>query len=76
MSRWPIVLDSGRRARLRSILVASSRGHRRIDVAAVDRLVAIWIRLAGGLGGRTFMRTLAAAATRGTSTFVHAAMVE
>jgi hypothetical protein len=43
----------------------------------VDRLVAIGIRLAARFGGWTVVtRTLAAAATRGTSTFVHAAVVE
>jgi len=49
---------------------------RRIGIVSVDRLVAVRIGLAGYLGCGTVMRTLAAAATRGSSTFVHAAVVE
>jgi hypothetical protein len=49
---------------------------RRIGIVSVDRLVAVRIGLAGHLGRGTVMRTLGAAATRGSSTFVHAAVVE
>jgi len=54
-------------------VVAGSGG---IDTVAVDRLVAVGVRLARSFGGGTVLRALAAAATRGTSTFVHAAIVE
>jgi hypothetical protein len=43
---------------------------------AVDRLVAIGIRLAVHLGRAVLLRALAATATRGTSTFIHAAVVK
>jgi len=48
-------------------------GTRDVDTVAVDRFVAVGVRLARSFGGGTVLRALAAAATRGTSTFVHAA---
>jgi len=74
----PLGVDGGRdgtrTGRLLVAGVAAGTGY--IDTVAVDRLVAIRVRLARSFGGRAVLRTLAAAATRGTSTFVHAAIVE
>jgi hypothetical protein len=47
----------------------------RIDTARVECLVPVGVWLAGRFGGSAVVRTLAAAATRGASTFVHAAVV-
>jgi hypothetical protein len=75
----PVGLEARRdRARGSGLLVAGVYGGRGyIDTVAIDRLVAVGVRLARcSFGGGTVLRTLAAAATRGTSTFVHAAIVE
>ena len=74
----PFGVDSGRDgARADRLLVAGvDAGTGCIDTVAVDRLVAVRVRLARSFSGGAVLRTLAAAATRGTSTFVHAAIVE
>jgi hypothetical protein len=70
--------DDGRDDAWRRHFVVHGRARRGcVGALVVDRLVAIGIRLAVLVGGGTVMlRTLTAAATRGTSTFVHAAVVE
>jgi hypothetical protein len=72
-------VDSRHDSRNRTLITYASRIHRwrrRVGAAGIGWLVAIGICLAGTLGGWTVMRTLAASATRGASTFVHAAVVE
>jgi hypothetical protein len=72
-------VDSGHDSRNRALITYATRIHRwswRVVAAGIDWLVAIGICLAGSLGGWTVMRTLTASATRGASTFVHAAVVE
>jgi hypothetical protein len=55
--------------------VGAARSRRRVAADCVQGLVPIRIGLAVRLRGRTVLRTLSAATTRGTSTFVHAAVL-
>jgi hypothetical protein len=54
---------------------AASRGSRRVAADRIHGLLSVRIRLAVRLGGGTVVRTWAATTTRGTSTFVHAAVL-
>jgi hypothetical protein len=72
-------VDSGHGSRNGALITEATRIHRRrwrVGAAGIDWLVAIGVCLASSLGGWTVLRTLTASATRGASTFVHAAVVE
>jgi hypothetical protein len=75
--RLPVGVDgAGYRWRCGALIRgAASRRNRRFVAGTVHGLVPIWIRLAVRLGGGTVVRTGAATTTRGTSTFVHAAVL-
>jgi len=72
---WSDRLDRGRHDAGTFLAWAAARVGR-IDTARIEWLVPVGVWLAGRLGGGAVVRTLAAAATRGASTFVHAAVVE